>query len=127
VRGLQLNAYSRFISRVLFCIFALFIVSETVYASESLSNDKWYSGGTLHRSTLAEWKVASYRNRLATASDFYVTLYKKNHPDIPNIESLKPAIVDFENGISEAAKEDAAGSQSTAQTAVIIWILMGNQ
>jgi hypothetical protein len=30
----------------------------------------WYSGGTLHRATIREWKVASPRNRLATAADF---------------------------------------------------------
>ncbi len=31
---------------------------------------KWLQGGNLHRATLAEWQNASYRNKLATASDW---------------------------------------------------------
>jgi hypothetical protein len=30
----------------------------------------WYSGGTLHNSTVAEWKAATDANRLATAADW---------------------------------------------------------
>ena len=31
---------------------------------------EWYDGGTLHRSTLREWKAATFQNKLATAGDF---------------------------------------------------------
>ena len=30
----------------------------------------WYAGGTLHRSTVAEWRVATDINKLATAADW---------------------------------------------------------
>lgn len=30
----------------------------------------WYIGGTLHKATLGQWRVATSRNRLATAADF---------------------------------------------------------
>lgn len=36
----------------------------------SKPGQEWYSGGTLHKATIGEWKAASYQNRLATCSDF---------------------------------------------------------
>ncbi len=36
----------------------------------SKPRQEWYSGGTLHKATIREWKAASYRNRLATCADF---------------------------------------------------------
>ncbi|MEM1423512.1 MAG: hypothetical protein AAGH64_05865 [Planctomycetota bacterium] len=35
---------------------------------------KWYKGGTLHKSTIAEWRAASYRDRLATAADMVLVM-----------------------------------------------------
>lgn len=32
----------------------------------------WYVGGTLHSATLAEWRNADQRNKLATAADWAV-------------------------------------------------------
>ena len=33
---------------------------------------EWYEGGTLHRGSVADWKAATDRNRLATSADFAV-------------------------------------------------------
>lgn len=35
---------------------------------------EWYVGGDLHRSTIAEWRQASPRNKLATAADWVTAL-----------------------------------------------------
>ena len=35
----------------------------------------WFEGGTLHKSTIKEWRKASYANRLATSADFYSKLF----------------------------------------------------
>lgn len=32
----------------------------------------WYAGGTLHSATIAEWRAADQRNKLATAADWAV-------------------------------------------------------
>ena len=36
----------------------------------------WYEGGTLHRGTVAEWRNATPRNRLATSADFASSILK---------------------------------------------------
>lgn len=42
---------------------------------------KWYEEkGTLHRSTVGEWKAASYENRLATSADWFVSITKEFNP-----------------------------------------------
>lgn len=33
-------------------------------------SQRWYEGGTLHKATISEWKMASDRNKLATCADF---------------------------------------------------------
>ena len=40
------------------------------------NNQKWYEGGTLHKSTVSEWKNASYRNKLATSADWVTHMYQ---------------------------------------------------
>lgn len=37
---------------------------------------EWYEGGTLHKSTGAQWRVAPADNRLATSADFATSLRK---------------------------------------------------
>lgn len=39
----------------------------------------WFSGGNLHKSTIAQWKKATYRNKLATASDWLAGTKWKGH------------------------------------------------
>jgi len=37
---------------------------------------KWYEGGSLHNASMREWSQADYRNKLATAADFVMVLFK---------------------------------------------------
>lgn len=38
---------------------------------------KWYEGGTLHSSSIKEWRAASLENRLATCDEFVAALWSK--------------------------------------------------
>lgn len=40
------------------------------FRSSSNDSSEWYVGGTLQRATVAEWKTASEKNKLATCGDF---------------------------------------------------------
>jgi hypothetical protein len=45
------------------------------------SGRKWYSGGTLHQSTGAEWTAATSENQLATCGDWLATALTKLKPE----------------------------------------------
>ena len=84
--------------------------SEDIYRKPIASNQDWFSGGTLHDSTLTEWRSATYRNRLATCADFIAGTRKKlgSKSDAQNLESC----------ISEVAASKELSGMSTAEVAV---------
>lgn len=44
---------------------------------------QWYEGGTLHKSTIGDWRSASQRDQLATAADFVAAVgAAANHEDL---------------------------------------------
>ena len=87
------------------------------------SDSKWYLGGTLHKSTLGQWKRASYRNRLATAADFVVTLMKPEKPS--SLTELKKFAKELEASITATAGGDSQlDSSSTAGVAAAAWLLV---
>lgn len=56
----------------------------------------WYEGGTLHEATVAEWKAAEGRNRLATAADWATEgLNLKSMRDIEHYAHLVMDCVDI--------------------------------
>ena len=65
---------------------------------------QWYEGGTLHGATIADWKSATARNRLATSADFVMVSgqYQSLPPD------LRDRAVQFEECISTATQGVAA-------------------
>ena len=65
----------------------------------SYSSSLWFSGGTLHKSTVKEWRNASYSNRLATAADFVAAT---QNVDYGNLDEFKTWAKDLEICISEA-------------------------
>ena len=48
-----------------------------------LSSTQWFQGGNLHSATVAQWKKASYQNKLATASDWLTATKWKGHLNSP--------------------------------------------
>ena len=42
---------------------------------------RWYEGGTLHTSPAKQWLTAPYRDKMATAADWVVTIRGEDHYD----------------------------------------------
>ena len=45
-------------------------------ANVDTNTDQWYVGGSLHKSKISEWKVATEENKLATCGDFVANIKK---------------------------------------------------
>ena len=83
--------------RVLVCLTALMATIAPAYA-------QWYTDGTLHKATVAQWTTATERNRLATASDWAATvLGEKRVVRLGSIDRLKPYATDLKECIDIAA------------------------
>jgi hypothetical protein len=48
-------------------------------SGSSSSSKQWFQGGNLHNATVAQWKSATYRNKLATAADWLAATKWKGH------------------------------------------------
>ncbi len=48
------------------------------------SSTQWFKSGNLHSATVAQWKNASYQNKLATAADWLVATKWKGHLTSPD-------------------------------------------
>jgi hypothetical protein len=79
--------------------------------NEYQTNTSWFSGGTLHKSTIKEWRSASYANRLATAADFIAAT---QNVDYGNMAKFKQMATDLETCISTAAEGGAADNEQTS-------------
>jgi len=77
---------------LLFLIFAVGSVDDSSESGGSAgstrprgsSSTQWFQGGNLHSATVAQWKNASYKNKLATASDWLVATRWKGHLTSPD-------------------------------------------
>lgn len=61
---------------------------------KQVTNQEWYAGGTLHQATVADWKVATDKNKLATSADMMAVVDNTVSMDELRIraESLKKCI-----------------------------------
>ena len=78
---------------------------------------KWFQGGTLHRSTLEEWRRAPHRNRLATAADFAVVILKNSGTVVSSTDQLRIPAGQIEICISEVAVADELGAMKASEIA----------
>lgn len=88
------------------------------------ASEAWYSGGTLHKAKMREWSRSSYRNRLATSSDFTAKLLDIDGKRIPPIDQLKPLAMLLEHNISTANSGGVADDQKVSDVAAACWILL---
>lgn len=84
----------------------------------------WYEGGTLHDKTMADWRRASYRNRLATCADFVAALAESSGRRFDSIDQIKPYAVRLERCLSEAARGGHADGQTITSMAAACSLLM---
>jgi hypothetical protein len=93
----------------------------------SSNGTEWYEGGTLHRATVKEWREADYRNRLATAADWALTMLEKTGSKPADTDALKPYAVDLEASVSTTAAGGNADSQRASEVAVACWLILHPQ
>ena len=62
-------------------MYALFTAD---YTPTTTSSKQWFQGGNLHNATVAQWKSATYKNKLATASDWLAATKWKGHLNSPD-------------------------------------------
>lgn len=83
----------------------------------------WYVGGTLHSATLAEWRNADQRNKLATAADWAVQGFD-------TVSGLKEKATELLACVEESFDAYAAAHKDTdtvTEIAVVCVILMKPQ
>jgi hypothetical protein len=83
---------------------------------------QWYSGGTLHKLTIGEWKRGTPDNRLATASDFAATILKGK---FSSMAELKSHAIDLEICITRSVKDVEIDYEKINTVAAACAILMG--
>lgn len=90
-------------------------------SSSSGSNTSWFSGGTLHQSTLGEWRRASYQNRLATSADFVASTQDVDYGDM---FAFKQMATDLETCISTTAEDGNLDSERTVSISAMCTVLL---
>lgn len=95
----------------------------------SNSNDiSWATGGTLHKSTIAEWRKASYLNRLATSADFSLYYFGYalgiNYMSDSEIDKIKKEATDLEECISITASGGDVDNEEVARIAALCLLLI---
>ena len=110
-----------------FC-FMVSIVNET-------NAQEWWKGGKLHKSNGHEWKQSTYRNKLATVSDFTAKVWEKRWGgQLSSMELLLERSLEMYACINATFTDNPADSQQVrkgvadqkvssiaASCAILIW------
>jgi hypothetical protein len=97
---------------------------ETSISDSTATQTKWYHGGTLHRATIAQWRVATNANRLATASDWLVaSLWKGSVNSTSDFNRLRIKAQILVNAVNEAVRDTDQGSTKAAEIAAMILVI----
>ena len=51
-------------------------------------SSNWFSGGTLHKAKVSEWRNATYANRLATSADFIAATQNVDYGDMVGFKQM---------------------------------------
>jgi hypothetical protein len=85
------------------------------------NDDKWYSGGNLHKKNIRDWKNASDANKLATCADFIAGVKK----DLSLID-LKEEASQLRDCINEATKgTDTSDHSKVNEIGALCLVTMG--
>lgn len=78
-----------------------------------VASAQWYSGGTLHRATLNEWRASTGSNQLATLADIVGKTLNLRDP-----VEVRPMAEQVQACINVVAANKKMGTQPVADTAV---------
>jgi hypothetical protein len=85
---------------------------------------EWYTGGTLHDSTLGEWRLSTYQNKLASSADFATVVVSQSGHPLGSMDELKPIAIQMERCISDAAAGGKTDKMHVTDVAGACAILM---
>ena len=97
------------------------VIIVTLISTSPALTAEWYEGGTLHKSTLSEWRNASPQNRLATSADFTAAILKDTST-FQEVVRQTPAML---NCINEVAKSPDVDRQYVSEIAALCAVLLG--
>lgn len=122
------NTYSKSKNKGCLLILIFFVLISSILTITSCKSEtlkpvnQWYQGGTLHTSTIADWKNATEENKLATCGDFCANIYKDN-----SIDEIKIIATNLKICIDEAVKGyDTVNNSAISEMAVLCLTLMQN-
>ena len=81
---------------------------------------KWYSGGTLHKSMSSEWRRATPRNKLATAADWAISQFEKGSITPHQLKPYAEQLVECADGVAS----DPDIEVRMTDVAAMCWIRM---
>jgi hypothetical protein len=88
----------------------------------------WYSNGTLHQSSIKEWKLATSENKLATSADWIMSVNKsieKKVTDSGTMDTLMPYSIELVSCIDTAISDNnTADSENSTTIAVLCMSLL---
>ena len=114
---------------ILWFVFSLLLITPTSCMSDKKTADKdvnknlaidapnttWYSGGTLHKSTIKTWKNATEKNKLATCADFCANRY-----NTLSLTDIKVVATNLKTCIDEAVNHTLAVSEVAAMCLILL-------
>lgn len=88
------------------------------------SDESWWQGGSLHSATIAEWKAASDRNKLATAADWLSATVWKGHLNSPqDFDRLKVKAESLVAAVDEGTRDVEIPEMKVNEVAAAIMVL----
>ena len=92
---------------VVICIIVLIAIMSSICNGQQPVAKQWFQGGDLHNATVAQWKSATYQNKLATAADWLAATKWKGHLNTPNdFDRIKIKAQMLVNALDEVAKAE---------------------
>jgi len=89
--------------------------------SRSSSSKQWYEGGNLHGATFAQWRGATYQNKLATAADWLAASKWKGHLKSPSdFARMKVKAQILVNAVDQAVTVEEMDSLQVTESAAVI-------
>lgn len=112
--GGELMSTTKAIAILVSFVLILVVVGLMVFGKKDKDtefNETWFRGGDLHAATVAEWRAATYANKLATASDWLVATKWKGALNTPaDLAKLKIKAEMLAQALDKVAS--AKGSES---------------
>jgi hypothetical protein len=91
------------------------------------ATDAWFKGGNLHTATVAQWKSATYKNKLATAGDYLArTLWDNSLNSTSDFEKIKIKADQLVRGIDYVVRAQGTDDIKINEIAGTIIATSGN-